>query len=170
MFITVGMASSRRTGPTCRIAGCISGANMNTIPASRSARAITSGPTSIGTPSASSTSALPHCEVKDRLPCLATRTPSPAARSAAAVEMLKVPTAPPPVPQVSTSSSGRSATRRTMAPRRASAAPATSAGVSPFTRRPMSSAASCADVASPLITAPNAARDSGSESELPIAS
>ena len=41
MFITVGMPSSRRTGPTCRIAGCISGANMKTMPASRSARSIT---------------------------------------------------------------------------------------------------------------------------------
>ena len=44
--------------------------------------------------------------MNERLPCFATRTPAPAARSAAAVEMLNVVTAPPPVPQVSTSSSG----------------------------------------------------------------
>ena len=37
MFITVGMPSSRRIGPTCRMAGCISGANMNTMPARSSA-------------------------------------------------------------------------------------------------------------------------------------
>ena len=35
-FITVGIAISRRTGPTWRIAGCIVGANMNTMPASSS--------------------------------------------------------------------------------------------------------------------------------------
>ncbi len=40
-----------------------------------------------------------------RLPCLATRTPAPAATNAVAVEMLKVPLVSPPVPQVSTSAS-----------------------------------------------------------------
>src|SRR5256885_7302789 len=54
------------------------------------------------TPSASSTSAEPHLDVNDRLPCLATTAPAPAATNAAAVEILKVETAPPPVPQVST--------------------------------------------------------------------
>jgi hypothetical protein len=62
------------------------------------------------------------------------RTPAPAATSAAAVEMLKVVTAPPPVPQVSTSASAASLGSRTMASRRALAAPATSWIVSPFTR------------------------------------
>src|SRR2546422_8469659 len=52
------------------------------------------------TPSASSTSAEPHLEVNDRLPCLATTAPAPAATNAAAVEILKVETTPPPVPQV----------------------------------------------------------------------
>ncbi len=36
-----------------------------------------------------------------RLPCLATVAPAPAAIKAAVVEMLKVPEASPPVPQVS---------------------------------------------------------------------
>ena len=79
---------------------------MNTMPARSSARCIVVDRRSDRTPSASSTSALPHCDVNERLPCLATRTPAPAASSAAAVEMLKVVTAPPPVPQVSTSSVG----------------------------------------------------------------
>src|SRR2546422_3843541 len=52
------------------------------------------------TPSASSTSAEPHLDVNDRLPCLATTAPAPAATNAAAVEILKVETTPPPVPQV----------------------------------------------------------------------
>ena len=107
MFITVGMPSSRRTGPTCRIAGCIAGANMNTMPASSSARVAISTGASSCTPSCSSTSALPHCDVNERLPCFAMRTPAPAASSAAAVEMLNVGTAPPPVPHVSTRSSAR---------------------------------------------------------------
>ena len=58
----------------------------------------------MGTPSASSTSAEPHCEVTARLPCLATFAPAAAATSAAPVEMLKVSGPPPPVPHVSTSS------------------------------------------------------------------
>ena len=68
---------------------------------------MTSTGASIATPSASSTSALPHCVVNERLPCLATRTPAPAASSAAAVEMLNVLIVPPPVPHVSTRSSRR---------------------------------------------------------------
>ena len=60
----------------------------------------------------------------ERLPCLATAQPAPAATSAAAVEMLKV-DGPPPVPAVSTRSS-RSA-RRPMPPGGASSAPGRSA-------------------------------------------
>ena len=52
----------------------------------------------------SSTSALPHREDAARFPCLATGHPAPAATSAAAVEMLKVPAPSPPVPHVSTAS------------------------------------------------------------------
>ena len=57
-------------------------------------------------PSASSTSAEPHRLVAERLPCLATRQPAPAATNAAVVETLKV-GRPPPVPAVSTRSSPR---------------------------------------------------------------
>ena len=58
------------------------------------------------TPSASSTSALPHRLDTERLPCLATRTPQAATTSAAAVEMLNVPERSPPVPQVSNTLAG----------------------------------------------------------------
>jgi len=85
--MTVGIPNSRRTGPTCRMAGCIAGANMNVMPASSRARAATSTGASSVTPSCSRTSALPHCVVKERFPCFAIRTPAPAASSAAAVEI-----------------------------------------------------------------------------------
>ena len=55
-------------------------------------------------PSASSTSALPDRPVAERLPCLASAQPAPAAMSAAVVETLNV-GRPPPVPAVSTRSS-----------------------------------------------------------------
>src|SRR5687768_5976656 len=143
---------------------------MNTTPASSSDRCITSTGRSIGTPSASSTSALPDREVKERLPCFATRAPAPAARSAAAVEMLNVWTAPPPVPHVSTSWSGRSAGSATIAERSERATAATTSGVSPRTRSPMRSAATCAGVASPRITTSNAAVIAAAPSGCPEAS
>src|SRR5207247_1507419 len=65
----------------------------------------------------------------------------------------KVETVPPPVPQVSTRWSPAASTG-IIASRSARAAPATSSGVSPLTRRPMSRAAICAGVASPRITTP----------------
>ena len=49
-------------------------------------------------PSASSTSALPDFDDTERLPCLATRAPAAAATNIAAVEMLNVCAASPPVP------------------------------------------------------------------------
>jgi len=169
MFMTVGIPNSRRTGPTCRMAGCMAGANMKVIPASSSARAATSTGASSVTPSCSRTSALPHCVVNERLPCLAIRTPAPEASSAAAVEMLKVGTAPPPVPQVSTRSSAEATGRRTIAPRSARAAPVTSSAVSPFTRRPISSAAICEAVASPRMMISKALVASSASSESPKA-
>src|SRR3989338_697401 len=54
------------------------------------------------TPKASKTSALPHFEDADLLPCLATFKSAPAKTNAAAVDMLKVPELSPPVPHVST--------------------------------------------------------------------
>ena len=74
------------------------------MPASSTQRRTPSGDSEITTPSASSTSALPHRDEAARLPCLATGHPAPAATSAAAVEMLKVPAPSPPVPHVSTAS------------------------------------------------------------------
>src|SRR3954470_2900094 len=52
-------------------------------------------------PSASSTSADPHCDVAARLPCFTTRAPTPAATSAAIVDTLTVHARSPPVPHVS---------------------------------------------------------------------
>ena len=86
----VRTASSFRTGTTCFIAAWCRGANMNPKPISSMQRATSAGPRSIRTPSASSRSAEPQRLVLERLPCLATAQPAPAATSAAAVEMLNV--------------------------------------------------------------------------------
>src|SRR5437016_10363991 len=146
-----GIASSRRTGAACFIAGWKFGANRNVMHASRRTRAASPASRLMCTPRASSTSAEPQRDVNERLPCFATEAPAPAATNAAAVEILKVGTAPPPVPQVSTRWSPAASTG-TIVSRSARAAPATSSAVSPLTRSPMSSAAICAGVASPRIT------------------
>src|SRR5262245_55597219 len=118
------------------------------------ARATASGAHSMLTPSATSTSDEPEREEIERLPCLATGTPAPATTKAAQVEMLCVPLASPPVPQVSIAPSGaRTATARALSAR---AAPAISSTVSPRTRSPISSAAICASVAPPDMMMPNA--------------
>ena len=83
------------------------------------------------TPSAVSTSAEPDCEESARLPCLATGTPQPATTKALAVEMLKLPEASPPVPQVSIVPGG--ASTATALARMIRAAPAISSTVSPRT-------------------------------------
>jgi hypothetical protein len=106
--------------------------------------------------------------VNERLPCFATAAPAPAATNAAAVEMLKVETVPPPVPQVSTRCAP-SASTRTIAARNARAAPVSSATVSPFTRKPISRAAICTGLAAPAITTPKAAAAAGSESDWRLA-
>ena len=87
----------------------------------------------MGMPRASRTSAEPQMEVTARFPCLATRTPAAAATRAAAVEMLKLPLASPPVPQVSTNCSCSKLLRGRWleASRRVVAKPAISAEVSP---------------------------------------
>ncbi len=110
---------------------------MKTIPARSSASAISSGVSSMATPRASSTSALPQRDVTERLPCLATGTPAPATTKAAAVEMLKVVTEPPPVPAVSTSREESADRTARMADRSALTPPATSDGATPFARSPM---------------------------------
>ncbi len=71
------------------------------MPASRSTSACRSAGTSMGTPSASTTSALPARLETARLPCLATCTPSDETTMAAAVDTFRVPSPSPPVPHVS---------------------------------------------------------------------
>src|SRR5689334_3452180 len=163
-FITEVIASSRRTGFACRIAGWKLGAKRNVTHASRSTRAASAASMLMATPSASSTSAEPHFEVNERLPCFATTAPAPAATNAAAVEILKVGTAPPPVPHVSISALASTSTG-IIASRSARAAPATSSPVSPFTRIPISNAAISAGVASPRMITPNASAASCSARE-----
>ena len=83
-------------------------------------------------PSASSTSAEPDSPVAERLPCLATVQPAPAAISAAVVETLNV-RRPPPVPAVSSRSSLETLTCAAIA-RIVRARPASSSTVSPLVR------------------------------------
>ncbi len=125
-------ASCRRTGITYRVAWWWAGANMNPNPTSSMHRATASGPRSMRAPSASSTSAEPDSPVAERLPCLATVHPAPAAISAAVVETLKV-RRPPPVPAVSTRSSLDTRTCVAIA-RIVRARPASSSTVSPLVR------------------------------------
>ncbi len=109
-----------------------------------------SGVASRLTPSAFSTSAEPEREETERLPCLATGTPAPATTKAAAVEMLKVPLASPPVPQVSMAPSG--ARTFVALARMARAAPAISSTVSPRVRNAIKSPAISAGDAAPDMT------------------
>ena len=143
---TVRTASALRTGTTCRIAWWWSGANMKPKPAPSMQSATCSGPRSIRAPSASSTSAEPQRLVAERLPCLATRQPAPAATSAAVVDTLKV-GRPPPVPAVSTRPSP--ASTGTASSRIARASPVISSTVSPLVRRAIRNAAVWASEASP---------------------
>jgi hypothetical protein len=93
----------------------------------------------IFTPAAASTSALPHCEETERLPCFATRTPAPAATNAAAVETLNERERSPPVPQVSTTIPAGAVNFVTFR-RMARANPAISSTVSPLSRKPVMNA------------------------------
>ncbi len=128
---------------------------MNPKPTSATQRATASGSSSILTSSASSRSAEPQRLVLDRLPCLATAQPAPAATSAAAVEMLKV-EGPPPVPAVSTRSSRRTSTEAARR-RMVRARPTSSATVSPLARRAIKKAAACTSPARPSITSSSTA-------------
>src|ERR1700710_3193742 len=75
----------------------------------------------------------PHLLVLERLPCLATAQPAPAATSAAVVETLKV-EGPPPVPAVSTRSE-RLLETGAASERIVRARPTSSGTVSPLARR-----------------------------------
>jgi len=107
------------------------------------------------TPSARNTSAEPDPEESARLPCLATGTPQLATTSALAVEMLKLPEASPPVPQVSIAPGGASIA--TAFARMIRAAAAISSTVSPRTRSAIRKAPICEGVALPLMMISNAA-------------
>jgi len=148
---TVGTPISRRDGAANRNAGWKRGAKQNPMPASRTHRATSAGASSIATPSASSTSAVPHLDDAARAPCLHTGTPTAAVIRAAMVETLIECDRSPPVPTMSTaparsdSSSGtRSANAST-----ASSSPEISSAVSPLARRATTKPMSCAGVASP---------------------
>ena len=103
-------------------------------------------------PSASSTSADPAWLEAERLPCLTTRAPAPAATIAAIVEMLTLIERSPPVP---TTSSARPGIVRGVATWYiASSRPVTSSIVSPLLRRATAKPAIWAGVAAPASTSP----------------
>jgi Signal transduction histidine kinase involved in nitrogen fixation and metabolism regulation len=83
--------------------------------------------------------------------------PAAATTNPAAVEMLKVPTVPPPVPQVSTIGEPADGFTVIIAWRSAWAAPAISSNVSPLARRPSNKALIWSAVASPRMMTPKAA-------------
>ena len=148
--------SSRRTVPSSLIAGWNEGANRNTRPTSSRMRPALSGSRSTATPPAARTSAEPTREEMERLPCLATAAPAPAATTAAAVERLNRSRPRPPGPHVSRSGARRVATRLIRL-RSAETAPAISSAVSPRVAIPRRIAPFCASVALPSIRSPNAA-------------
>ena len=137
------------------------------MPTSSTQRATLAGVRSRLMPSVSTTSAEPHSDDTERLPCLATFSPAPATTKAVAVETLKVPAASPPVPQVSISISRSVPVRAaTSSPRVRTltafcritwAKPISSSTVSPFMRSPVRNAAIWASVAAPDMIASIAA-------------
>jgi len=104
------------------------------------------------TPRASSTSALPERLEMERLPCLATGIPAEAATMAVAVEILKV-LSPPPVPQVSMSSSCNRGRRGMQLARMALAREVISLREDPFISRATWKPAICRSLTSSLLMA-----------------
>lgn len=148
----VRTASSLRTAATFFMAPWCAGANMKPMPVAWMHSATCSGVSTRLAPSASSTSALPLDEDALRLPCLAIGTPAAAATNMAVVEMLKVWLPSPPVPHMSSRSSGLGVTTGVANSRMTCAAAVISPTVSFFTRRPISRAlAICGDI-SPRIS------------------
>ena len=141
MLKIVRTPSSRRTGATFFIAGWWLGANMKPMPVSWMHCATACGESVIGTPSASSTSALPDLLETLRPPCLLTRAPAAAATNIVQVEMLKVCEPSPPVPTMSTRWVRSATLTLTEHSRMTCAAAVISPMVSFLTRRPVSSAA-----------------------------
>jgi hypothetical protein len=128
---------------------------MKPKPISSMQVATSAGASSMSTPSASSTSAEPERLVAERLPCLATGQPAPAAISAAVVEMLNV-VGPPPVPAVSTTP-GTSSSTCAASERIVRANPTSSETVSPLARREIRKAAVCTSLARPSMISVSAA-------------
>ena len=138
-----GRRARARAAPARRSAspGGTAARSRTRCPTSRTQRATPSGPRSITTPSASSTSTEPHFDDAARPPCLATFAPAAAATIAAMVDTFTVPAPSPPVPQVSTSgpsTSARSTCSANSSIVRTSAA--SSPAVSPLARRPTANA------------------------------
>ncbi len=148
----VPMPSSRRGTAACRIAGWKAAAKQKVMPASVASAATRSTGRSSRMPSASSTSALPDFDDAERLPCLTTRAPAPAATIAAMVEMLTDIDRSPPVPTTSSSRPGTEiGVERAYI---ASTRPSTSSMVSPLARRATAKPAICDGVASPSRISP----------------
>ena len=141
---------------------------MKPKPAWSMQRATASGARSMRAPSASSTSAEPDRLVAERLPCLASAQPAPAAISAAVVDTLKV-DRPPPVPAVSTRSPRAHGTGVASA-RIVAARPASSSTVSPFVRSAIRNAAICVSDASPAMISASTAEASSCARSWPDAS
>jgi hypothetical protein len=119
-------------------------------------------------PSASRTSAEPDCEDAERLPCLTTRAPAPAATMADIVEMLTDIERSPPVP---TTSSRRPGTEMGFAAASMAAAkPETSSIVSPLARSATTNAATWTGVAAPAKTSSEAQRACSVVRSLPATS
>src|SRR6266545_2762731 len=145
--------SSLLTVPSSFIAGWNAGAKRKTSPISSSNRPARSGSRSIAIPAAARTSADPTREEIERLPCLATQAPAPAATIAVAVERLNMSRPIPPGPHVS-SSGARDVETRRIRLRSAETAPAISSDVSPRVAIPIRIAPFCASVALPSMRSP----------------
>ncbi|MCY1514013.1 hypothetical protein D9M68_485390 [compost metagenome] len=152
MLKIVRTASSLRTAATFFMAPWWAGANMKPMPVAWMHSATSSGVSTRLAPRASSTSALPLEDEALRLPCLAIGTPAAAATNMAVVEILKVWLPSPPVPHMSSRSSGLGVTTGVANSRMTCAAAVISPMVSFFTRSPISRAlAICGDI-SPRIS------------------
>src|SRR5262245_8219825 len=135
------------------------------MPASATHRATPSGPRSIITPSASSTSADPQRDDWARFPCFTTRAPAPAATSAAIVDTLIVPDRSPPVPHVSIAPAATSTSSPYRCIVRTNAA--SSSTDSPFVRSATIRPAACTSATRPSRISPNAASISSGRSSVP---
>lgn len=149
---TVGIPSSRRTGPANRMAGWKRGAKQNPSPISSMHRATPSGARSATAPSASRTSAAPTADDEARPPCLHTLAPEAATTNEAMVDTLIDDSRSPPVPQVSTTSSPAGRSNGTAWATMARTNPVISSTDSPLDRMATAMPAIWAGLASPSST------------------